>query len=432
MHLSIDEFWKLVAASELLTPAECATLNAEFSGLQGDAGASDVKSLSQWLLSRGKLTAYQAAILAAGRPGPFVFGPFVVMERIEHGRLARLFRATFEGKQPVLLVLMAQLTDDTQEYQPLADLAKVAAAVKNPHVTRTHLATRQRSQSFIVTESLAGQSLAELLAKGRLAPQIACQIGFQVALGLIALHAEKLTHGGVSPRNIWIGPSGGARLMQFPLSPPPRRQPRGELPLADYVAPEWFAAEAEPTPAVDIYGLGCVLFELLSGRVPFPGGTVDEKRTRHRREMPERLDAIDAQTPEELAELVDDMLAKDPILRCESASHVAHLLAPFATNTRGRAVPPKIEPQTLTPGYGAWHAPEWQAPPQELLPQKPATQADPPRTEPAAASKPSAPARAAAEQAPSPTKAAATGRKPQAAVAPPEIPSIQIQVAESD
>jgi serine/threonine protein kinase len=432
MHLSIDEFWKLVAASELLTPAECATLNAEFSGLQGDAGASDVKSLSQWLLSRGKLTAYQAAILAAGRPGPFVFGPFVVMERIEHGRLARLFRATFEGKQPVLLVLMAQLTDDTQEYQPLADLAKVAAAVKNPHVTRTHLATRQRSQSFIVTESLAGQSLAELLAKGRLAPQIACQIGFQVALGLIALHAEKLTHGGVSPRNIWIGPSGGARLMQFPLSPPPRRQPRGELPLADYVAPEWFAAEAEPTPAVDIYGLGCVLFELLSGRVPFPGGTVDEKRTRHRREMPERLDAIDAQTPEELAELVDDMLAKDPILRCESASHVAHLLAPFATNTRGRAVPPKIDPQTLTPGYGAWHAPEWQAPPQELLPQKPATQADPPRTEPAAASKPSAPARAAAEQAPSPTKAAATGRKPQAAVAPPEIPSIQIQVAESD
>jgi serine/threonine protein kinase len=382
MQLSVADFWKLLAASELLAANEREALQAAFASTAGPA-AQDGAQAAEWLVAQEKLTAYQASVLKSGRPGPFVFGPFVVTSRIERGRLARLFRATFEGNQQVLLVLMAQLTNDSRDYESLAELAQAASAIKNPHVTRTHLATRQRGQSFVVTESLAGQSLEEVLSKGRrLTLQQACQVGFQVALGLIALHAEKLVHGGVSPRNVWITSSGAAKLMQFPLVPAAVSQPRLELPLIDYTAPEWFAAEATPDPTVDIYGLGCVLFELLSGRVPFPGGNIEQKRTRHRRESAERLDAINPQVSEELAELVEDMLAKDPILRCESASRVAHLLAPLAAGNQGRTVPPKIEPQTLTPGYGAGQAPQWDAPPQQGPQKSTAAPADPPRSLP--------------------------------------------------
>jgi serine/threonine protein kinase len=377
MQLSVDDFWKLLAASELFAPQQREALQVAFASKtppaeQNAAGAID------WLVSQEKLTAYQAAVLKSGRPGPFVFGPFTVTERIDRGRLGRLFRATFEGNQQVLLVLMYSLTNDTSDYESLTELAKIASTIKNPHVTRTHLATRQRGQSFVVAESLAGQSLEEVLSRGRrLTLQQACQVGFQVALGLIALHAEKLVHGGVSPRNIWITSTGAAKLMQFPLAPATNNQPKLQLPLIDYIAPEWFAAEATADPTVDIYALGCVLFQLLSGRVPFPDGSVDEKRTRHRRESPERLDVINPQVSEELAELIDDMLAKDPILRCESASRVAHLLAPLVGGNQGRSLPPKIEPQTLTPGYGAWQAPQWNAPPPEQPPQ--AASAEPPQ-----------------------------------------------------
>ncbi len=65
----------------------------------------------------------------------------------------------------------------------------------------------------------------------------------------------------------------------------------------------------------DIYALGCMLYELLTGKVPFPGGDNQQKVTRHHREIPQRLDELNPQLPAELADLVDEMLAKDPVLR---------------------------------------------------------------------------------------------------------------------
>lgn len=368
MQLSLADFWKLAAASELLSLEECDALAAEFAALKGAPQQANVRRLAQWLVARGTLTKYQASVLSAGRPGPFVFGPFVIFERIENGRLARLYRATYEGSQPVLLVFLPQLTDDVRDHRQLLELAQACGAIKSPHVSRTYRATRQRGQSFVVTESLSGQTLEDMLRGSKPTLPAACQVGLQVAFGLIALHGENLTHGGICPRNIWIDAHGSAKILQFPLVQPVSRQPRLELPLLDYVAPEWTHPKAEPAPLVDIYSLGCVLYELLAGRVPFPGGSLQQKATRHRTEFPQRLDQLNPALPEDLADLVGEMLAKDPLLRCQSATEVAHLLAPFATVARGRMTPPKLDPTTLTPGYGAWTAPEWQAPPKQVAP----------------------------------------------------------------
>ncbi len=130
MHVSIDDFWKLLAASELQTRHDCEALAREFANLRAATGQANSKSLAEWLVASGKLTRYQAAVLLTGRPGPFRFGPFVVTERIEKGRLARLFRDRYEDTQPVLLVLLSLLTDDVHDYQSLADLANSAAAVR--------------------------------------------------------------------------------------------------------------------------------------------------------------------------------------------------------------------------------------------------------------------------------------------------------------
>lgn len=364
MHVSIDDFWKLAATSELLSPSECEELHGAFTGLKEAARQADARSLAEWLVATGKLTRYQAALLSAGRPGPFVLGPFVITDRIDNGRLARVYRATYNSSQKALLVFLAQLTDDANQHQQLVELAQAAVAVKNPHVSRTHRVVRHRSRTFIVVEDLEGESLQEMLARQKLAQPAACRLGFQLVLGLVAMHAENLVHGSVCPQNIWIDAAGTAKLLQFPLVSVEGRLKRREPPLVDYLAPELADRGERATVLSDVYGLGCTLYELVAGRPVFPGGTLPQKIARHRAEFPQRLDQLNPKIPEELADLVAEMLAKDPLLRCQTASHVVHLLAPFATATERRGShPPKLDSSALTPGYGAWKAPDWRSPP---------------------------------------------------------------------
>src|SRR5262249_28563117 len=93
MPVAIDQFWNLAASSKLLSPARCKELDGAFRRRIGAAGPSDTQALAEWLVAGRALSAYQASVLASGRPGPFVFGRYVIVERIESGRLARLFRA---------------------------------------------------------------------------------------------------------------------------------------------------------------------------------------------------------------------------------------------------------------------------------------------------------------------------------------------------
>jgi serine/threonine protein kinase len=370
MPIPINEFWKLAVASGLLTPEQCRELHAAFRGLKGAAQQANSRSLIEWLVASGTLTRYQAAHLAAGRSGPLAFGDFVVCDRIETGRLAPSFRATSNARGRAILVFAAQLTRNADEIADIAERAHAALAIKSPHVSRVHQFVASHPP-FVVVEDLQGQSLREFLAKQKPTLEVAYRIGFQAALGLVALHDKKRVHGGTWPENLWVEPAGTVKILQFPFVPDAAGSRVLELPAADYLAPELFDARQAANERTDIYSLGCTLYELVAGRVPFPGGTARQKAERHRMEIAQRLDRVLPGVSEELADLVAEMLDKEPMLRCETASHVAHLLAPFTSGSqRHSAMPPDQVPRTLTPGYGAWKAPAWQAPPQQTPPQK--------------------------------------------------------------
>lgn len=403
MQVSIDDFWQLLAASELLSSAECETLRSSFAQLKGAGQRASAPLLAEWLVAERKLTRYQADVLLAGRPGPFVLGPFTVVDRIAKGRLERVFRATYEG-QPVMFLPLVELTNDPDEYGQYGELATLCAAVKSPHVTRTYRATRQRGQALVVFESLSGHTLIEAIAGKQLPVPTACQLGMQLALGLVAIHERALIHGSIAPQNVWVTPQGSLKLMQFPLVAPAARARSFDMPLADYVAPELLERRALPNALTDIYSLGCVVYELIAGRPPFAGGGPQQKLARHKSEFPKRLDSFVPKVPDDLAQIVEDMLAKDPLLRCQTANEAAHILGRFAA--AGRAAPPPGS-AGLTPGYGAWQATAWAEPPQQAGALTP----KPPRASPSPEPKSSAPdtAPAISEK----TKRAAS--KPQAA-----------------
>jgi len=339
MSVSIADFWKLLAQSGLYSSAECDALAASFAKSAQPTAESNASAAAQWLVSSGKLTRYQAATLLRGRGGPFVLGPVVVEERIEAGRLARLFRGRYGGKQQVLVV-PAQWIGENDDPALLAEWSKAAAAVKSPHVSRSYGAFKHRSQLLLVAESVSGSSLEELLAARSFAPHEACQIGWQVAVGLAAMHQAQLVHGGLMPRNILVSGDGTARLLQFPLAPVAERQQRLTLPLAGYLAPELADRAHASTAAGDVYALGCTLYELIAGKPPLAAGTANETLTRHRGEDAPPLDQVRPGVSGALADLVIEMLAKDPSLRLASAAHAAQRLKSFATDAgaAGRAI----------------------------------------------------------------------------------------------
>lgn len=397
MSVSILEFWKLAIASGLLTPARCQQLHATFAGLKGASQQANLGSLTQWLVAERVLTRYQVAQLTAGRAGPFLFGDYTIVKRLESGRFAGFFRATASPDRHALLVFGAHLSDDPQDADDLVQRAIAASQVASPHVSRV-LQVVDTDPLTIAVEELSGHTLREHLASGK-RPSLttACRIGFQTALGLVALHATERVHGSVWPENLWVDGSGTIKVLQFPFVRGASMVTQRQLPAADYLAPELGDAKQLPSVLTDIYALGCTLYELIAGRVVFEGGTPDEKIGRHRTEVPERLDRRVSGVPEELADMVAEMLDKEPMLRCQSANQVAHLLSRFVTSSKGRGVsPPRINDSGPAVGFGAWHAPSWQAPPQ--LPS--GTPVAPPATE--------KPARPAAEvAAPSPVKAMA-------------------------
>ena len=123
MPISILDFWNLAVASGLLPPERCQELDRAYKKLKGASEHANVLSLAQWLVAGGVLTRYQASLLAAGRPGPFVFGEYTITERIESGRLAPWFRATANDRR-WLIVFAAQLTSDPDLYETVAERAR--------------------------------------------------------------------------------------------------------------------------------------------------------------------------------------------------------------------------------------------------------------------------------------------------------------------
>jgi eukaryotic-like serine/threonine-protein kinase len=364
MPLSNIEFWKRVIASGLLSLDRCKQLHAAYVGMQSPAPADDAAALANWLVKSGEISRYQAAELIAGRGGAFIFADYILCDAIETGRLAPGFRARSTAGRPVLLFFATQVSTIDKEFDPV-EQAQAAMAIDSPHVSRVERWVDEEP-AFVAVEDLQGQTLRALLDAKRPSLEEACRFGFQTALGLVALHGRDAVHGSLSPVNIWVEPSGTAKILQFPFV----RDARAARSIGgagmDYLAPELFNPQYPASTLTDIYSLGCVLYELIAGQAPFSGGSVQEKLRRHRNEVAPRLDRVREDVPEEVADVVAEMMDKEAILRCESAVHVAHRLAGFTSvNSHGPVLPPKEDPNQLPPGYGAWHAPAWQPPPKQ-------------------------------------------------------------------
>jgi serine/threonine protein kinase len=260
------------------------------------------------------------------------FGDYDVDALLGPGSVTETYRASRNGGSAVALKLLRQ---DRGGSDPAVRAAFVAVAKRNKTLRLPGLAKVLEIQDtpndvFFVSELLDGVNLEGLFdsatASGSMDPQLVGQMGVQIARVLTRLHErrEPIIHGGLCPSNVIVTSGGRVTLVDAGVSAALR--PLTELPVDRgwFVAPEVILDGEVPTIASDVYGLGAVLYYLLTGEPPVMGETVDELRELFD-EGPPSVPGL----PDWLEDSLLMMLARDPSDRPRSAAAVALSLNPF-------------------------------------------------------------------------------------------------------
>lgn len=216
--------------------------------------------------------------------------------------------------------------------------SRITARLEHPGVPAVYDGGEENGRPFLVMQRIRGINLADLLAEqgGPLPIGWAAAIAAQVCSVLSAAHEAKLVHRDLKPANLMLEPSGAVKVLDFGLAVAPtlsdfsRITQTGHSPGTPvYMAPEQFLRAGEPGPATDLYALGCILHEMLSGARPFDGPTSYVLSDKHVHEPPPALRGLRADVPARLERLVLDLLAKKPEDRPADADLVYQRLLPF-------------------------------------------------------------------------------------------------------
>ncbi|MCX4581327.1 protein kinase [Streptomyces sp. NBC_01571] len=233
------------------------------------------------------------------------------------------------------LVAVKVLTGHASSSRQVARFAReaaVAGGLAHPNIVTVHdfgSATHKgQACAYLVMELLPGKPLSDVLKTGRLPLPKALHVAACVADALTAAHGEGLTHRDIKPSNIIIRSRGQATVVDFGITK--SSDERHDITTTGvligtpaYMAPEALAGTFDHPS--DLYSLGCVLFEMVTGRHPFTGSSW-QMANQHINEQPAPLRTLRPDTPAELERLVTQLLAKDPAQRPASARRVRDIL----------------------------------------------------------------------------------------------------------
>jgi serine/threonine-protein kinase len=254
-----------------------------------------------------------------------------LIERIDEGGAGEVWRARDEKlDRDVAIKLLGPDADDAFRAR-FADEARRAAAVVHPNVVTVFDEGRDGADAFMVMELVPGKTLREIVAeRGPMPPHEVSRLIRQVAAALDAAHAAGVIHCDVKPANVIVDPDGTAKLTDFGIARAARDRDEQELlGTARYIAPE--RVEGGPVTArTDVYGLGLVTYELLTGRPAFDGATSEELVRERLVGPPPSLRLARVGIDERLDPIVGRALATAPDRRYASAGAFARAFSEVA------------------------------------------------------------------------------------------------------
>lgn len=254
-------------------------------------------------------------------------GSYEIVASLGAGGMGEVYRARdlTLGREVAIKILTEQTPESLARFDREA---RAVAALSHPNIPAVHHFGRDGDRAYIVTELLDGQSLREHIDGGPLSWRVALDIAIQICDALAAAHGHGITHRDLKPDNIFITSNGRAKVLDFGLARVDSTAAGSEsastafrtrsgmvMGTLPYMAPEQLRGE-NSGPTADLFSLGCVLHEMITGQSPFRRESQSDTITAVLRDEPPELRGV----PPQLAAIVERCLAKEKERRFHSAS----------------------------------------------------------------------------------------------------------------
>jgi serine/threonine-protein kinase len=299
----------------------------------------DSLALAEYLAEIDWLTAYQVKMLFTDHWDQLVVGPYHILDRLGEGGVSEVFKAwdTRKGCVVALKVLRQHLCSQDDAVRQFRRELRAVTRLNHPNVIKTFNAEQVGKLHYFAMEFIEGMDLDRFVQRaGPLAVEQASDYVRQVAQGLQHAHQLGLVHRDVKPANLFLlhpplsegngtvrRPDPVVKILDWGLARiqamPGESSFQGTvcekgalIGTADYIAPEQARDASLVDTRADVYSLGCTLYYLLTGRPPFTGPSLMQKLMQHQEAEPEPLRRLRPDVPEELAGIVQRMMAKRP------------------------------------------------------------------------------------------------------------------------
>jgi serine/threonine-protein kinase len=283
--------------------------------------------------------------------------PFELEDRIGEGAMGVVYRARFvkNDRRVALKLLPQELAANPTQAMRFQREMEVLKELRHPNIVYCFGGATEGKQQFYAMELVQGGTLASLLAEqGKIPWRQVIEYGLQVCAALAFSHAKGIIHRDLKPGNLLVTTSNQLKLSDFGLA---MVAAEAKLTAAGktmgslhYMAPEQIRGAPPATHKVDLYALGCVLFEMLAGRTVFQATTQAELLQKHLVEAPPKVSQFVYDCPRQLEEVISELLFKDPEHRPGDAAAVAIRLKGILRNVVVRN--PAEERQVALKGRG--------------------------------------------------------------------------------
>jgi len=341
--LSVESFLDFVERSELVEPETLRATLDEFKQSHGGEMPADADLLANFMIDRKLLTTWHVEKLMEKKYRGFSLGKYRMLRLIGSGGMSTVYLAEHKlmHRQRAIKVLPKRRVNDSSYLARFHLEAQATSQLDHPNIVRCYDVDNEGDTHYIVMEFIEGKDLNTIVKQeGPLPLELACNYIAQSAEGLAHAHEKGLIHRDVKPANLLVDKKGIVKILDLGLAlfsdnaqaSLTVEHNENVLGTADYLAPEQAVNSHKVDHKADIYGLGCALYFLLTGRPPFPDGTLAQRIAKHQSQMPDDIRKLRPDCPRDLADICMKMMQKRPEKRYATMREVADALEAWLVN----------------------------------------------------------------------------------------------------
>lgn len=341
--LSVEGFIDYVEKSTLVDAPILQAALEEIKANHGGELPADADVLANLLIEKKLLTSWQVEKLMEKKYRAFFLGKYRILRLIGSGGMSFVYLAEHKlmHRQRAIKVLPRRRVKDSSYLARFHLEAQATSQLDHPNIVRCYDVDNEGDTHYIVMEFIEGKDLNTIVKQeGPLPLELAANYIAQSAEGLAHAHEKGLIHRDVKPANLLVDTKGILKILDLGLAlfsdneqaSLTMEHNENVLGTADYLAPEQAVNSHKIDHKADIYGLGCSLYFVLTGRPPFPDGTLAQRIAKHQTQMPEDIRKLRPDCPRDLADICMKMMQKRPEKRYANMREVAVALEGWLAN----------------------------------------------------------------------------------------------------